>query len=412
MFEYAPTLPVKTEHSRTSASLDQAPARETLNNGPDLDPKQLKKFERKMRRRERAVAWLSGLAIVSSSISFGYNSDVLANQERASISQPTIETINDANNDSSIFYLAGFDTRDGTVYGDRLSIALHQFIEGSDESINYGDAPLEPEEIAKKIIEHAENQNLSKVSLSGNSLGGIVAMKAAEYIIANSTIEVESIVLNATPDGSAGLLSETKGDLAMMMEALEKIPNSKYSSFARYVMTLAQEKDRFIHEDTLWDAITSFSETSDTVLEQIKERRRPGMWLIVDQALAIINANMKDSLMNIGKLRDEKRMPVIVIMRTQNPMDDSVVDVETSSKNICEYAKDANLDCTIILIPHASHTSYDFDSEQYSLAIAPHTEEITRAIDREKSAFAISRFGGYLNADRIERELATTSSND
>lgn len=362
----------------------------------EFDSKFQKKNEKKSKRRGRIPIAMGAITLVLSSATVAYQLDVQENKEKSLVSQPQIETIGQPVDpdlfNSSIFYLAGFDTKDGSVYGNKVGTAIHQFVPGRDESINYGDAPLEPVEIAKKIIEHTEAEDLSSISLSGNSLGGIVATKVAEYIVVNSDIEVDAVILNATPDGSSGLLPGTKGDMATMMEVLQNIPDSKYSSFARYAMTMAQESDRFLNEDSLLDGINAFQETSETVIEQVKQQRRPGMWLVVDQALAITNADMEDSLTNIGALRGEKRMPVIVSMRTENPAHDTVVDVEKSSRNICRYARAALLACTIVRVEDATHTSYLFDTDKYSAAIAPRVNYLKQAIEDENRRYELDKY--------------------
>jgi len=405
MSEIVRQIPVETLHSRVTVFEEQATPSESTSGEEKISQKlerQIKKIERKaerkVRRRAALPAALGIAALAWSSVSFALQSDIEANRQKAAESQPEIETIGNSAEldlgDSSIFYLAGFDTKDGSVFGDRLSIAIHQIVPGENESINYGDAPLEPEEIAKKIIEYAQEKGLGSISLAGNSLGGIVSMKVAEYIILNSYLEIDAVILNATPDGSAGLRPETQSDLATMMDVLEKIKDSKYSSYARYAMTMVQESGNYIDQKAGFN-LGDFINTSNNVIEQVQEHRRPGMWLVVDQALAVTNADMKEMITNIGKQRGEKRMPVIVSMRTQNPADDTVVNVEKSSNNICEYAEKADIDCTIIEVPGAIHTSYQFDTDAFKAAVAPEAEHIKDSIASEAASYAITLYNNW-----------------
>lgn len=359
--------------------------------------KLVKQFERKQKRRTRAIATLSGAAIAFSTLSHAYWSDIETNRELSQLSQPEIRPIGEIDPllDSSIFYLAGFDTSNGDVFGDRVRVAIHQRVPGNDMSIDYNDAPLDPKEIAEQIISEATEQKLDSISLAGNSLGGIVSMEVARYIILNSSIQIDAIFLNATPDGSKGLRPETQSDLAAMIDVLQ-FPGAKYSKFARYAITMLQESGRYTQGDSAFENISDFLTTSNTVMGWVEESRRPGAWLLVDQASAVTNANLKDIFEDIGEQRDTRRMPVIVTMRTTNPADDTVVDVEKSSQNICDYADAAGLNCEIVLVDGATHTSYQFDTEAYTAALSANTDEFKDALEDERTQYAYTQYGSYL----------------
>lgn len=361
-----------------------------------LDEKFTKTIERRHKRRLRGIATLSGAAIALSSLSFAYWQDVHANQELSLQSQPDIYTLDTENQDAvgeSIFYFAGFDTRNGDVFGKKVGAgALHEIVAGSDMSIDYGDAPLEPTEIAKKIIAVADEKGLHTISLAGNSMGGDIAAEVAEYIITHSSLDVAAIILNSTPDGIKTLRHETQKDLSSMLSVLQAIPGSKYSTPVRWGITMAQENGRYTQGADFTENIQSFFSTGSEVWDWVSERRRPGAWLLVDQASAIMDSNLEDTLQKIGEKRGEKRMPVIITMRATNPNDDTVVDVEQASENICEYSEAALLDCFEVNVEGAIHTSYLYDSDAYRAALANHSEEITAAIEREATFSMLGRY--------------------
>lgn len=296
---------------------------------------------------------------------------------------------------SAIFYLAGFDTADGSIYGKKLSAAIHQISPGDDESINYGEAPLDSTEIGKKIIEHAERQGITRITLSGNSLGGYVALETALYIMEHSDIEVEAIINNSTPAGSEGLLPNTKRDLATMMNLL-KFPESKYSDAARAAATIAQESPRF-NDGNLVENFVDFWKVFFETQEAVQEKRRPGMWLLVDQALAINNVDLKDIIKRIGALRGEKHIPILIYMRAENPKDDTVVDVEKSGNALREYAEEADIQFEIAYVEGQRHTSYDFNSDAFAEALAVNglAQRAREGIASERTYYAVARLGLY-----------------
>lgn len=363
--------------------------------------------ERLQTRRSRLSLKFGAAALAISAINLTYWSDVDANRALSSQSQPEINTLGEPSPEllegTPTFYLAGFDTMNGDVFGERVGMSIQEIMPGISESINYGDAPLDPTEIAKKIIGYAEAKDHASIALAGNSLGGIIAAEVGQYIVLNSDIQVEAIMLNATPDGREGLHPETQGDLSTMMQWLELIPGSEHSTYAKYAATLLQEKDSYMQSDTLIDGVNNFTDTSSRVWEQVQERRRPGMWLLVDQALAITNADLENIIQTIGEQRGEKRMPVIVSMRSQNPEDDTVVDVEKSSRAICGYAEAAKLACKIVYVKDARHTSYQFDSDAFTTGISAKAAGIKADLRDEAIEYARAKYAHHIaDSDGLE----------
>ncbi len=368
--------------------------------GDEYDPAIAKIIEKKYKRHSRLNRLLAGTAIATTLLApvDVFYADVRANKAQAALSTPELDQIIGADteaqpDDSALFYLAGFDTTNGSVFGERVGIAYHQITPGKDISVDYGDAPLDPEEIGKKIITYSDENNVDEISLAGNSLGGIVTFSVVEYIIENSDIQVKAVYPNATPDGTKGLKPQTKEDLSSMLSWVNAIDGAKYSNYVRYAATMGQGVDRFTHGDSIFENVEDFINVSNETIDLIQEKRRPGMWLLVDQALALSNADLKNIITKIGSMREDKYMPVIAVSRTANPDDDTVVDVEMSSENICMYATEAGLECTISYVEGASHTSWDYDTDAYTKALAVNAEEIKDSIEREELRYNLAQYG-------------------
>lgn len=386
MLMYAPSSTEKTPvpYQTTRVFDDEA-----------LLQKEVERLGKRHTRLNRFMAGFALTAVLTSPVNV-YMNDVRANQHTAALSTPEIDPIQNSVeheptfSDVPIFYLAGFDTPNGGVFGEKLSIALHQIRPGEDFSIDYGNAPLSFEEIATQIVDEATETGIDTISLAGNSQGGIAATEVAKIIVRDSDIQVEALYLNATPTGLETLRPETRENYDKLMLLLQ-LPDSEYSSFARYAATMAQGIERFTNGDSLFENIDDFVKVSNETIELIQEKQRPGMWLIADQAHAIINADIEGSLSSIGEVRGEKRMPYIVTMRPKNPLDDTVVDVEKASDAICNYADNADLQCKIVLVENSPHTSWDFNTDAFTEAIASNREEIVEGINYEDIAFSMSR---------------------
>ena len=346
-----------------------------------------KRIEKRSKKRSRVMLKIGATGLALNGILAAYQLDVAHNMEQSRLSHPTISTIEDAQDsvdaDSAIYFAAGFDTNDGEVFGKRVGGAYQQITPGSTESINYEEAPLEPSEIAEQIILDAEQKHLTHISIAGNSMGGIIAVKTAEYIIEHSELVIDALYLNSTPDGTDGLRPSTESSMATMTRVMEFIPNAKYSKLARYVLTMGQSSGTYLGADNPLDFVGKFQAASHRAVTAISEKRQPGAWLAVDQAAAITHADLQDAINHIGELRGEKHMPVIIYTGAEDPSDDKVVDIPKSSTSICSYATEAGLSCLFVPVPGAIHTSYLFDSEQYKKALATASDRARSAIGSE-----------------------------
>lgn len=180
------------------------------------------------------------------------------------------------------------------------------------------------------------------------------------------------------------------------MDILGNIPDSKYSKAARTAATMAQESERFTDGD-MWENISDFWTVYNETQEQIQENRRPGMWLLVDQALAVTNADLEDIIKRIGALRGKKQIPILINMRSAHASDDTVVDVQKSTTNTCDYAQEAGMQCEIAFVEGQRHTSYDFNTDAFAEALAVNglAERARDGIARERTYFSVMRLSEY-----------------
>ncbi len=372
-----------------------------------LDKKTQKQLIRRSRRFGKTTIALTASAFTVTTPVHLYWTDVHANEELAATSLPQIkEILPEAEGiytipDSATYTFAGFDTRNGDVPASKLGSAVQSVFGGSVQSMDYGNAPLDAKELARQIIDHASGNGIRSINLLGNSVGGIIETETADEITAHSDLGINIIVKNQTPDGTEGLKPTTKNDLYTMLDFL-KIEGAKYSTGARFVGTMTIESDRFLPDGDF--NLEKFIETSFDTLEQVQEKRRPGMWLLVDQALAITDANIEEALRNIGSHRGDKLMPTIIYLRPADPDDDTVVKVVESSENICAYAKTADLNCSILHVENSPHTSYQFNTEGVRESLITAAPELIEMVSAERTEHAVNTYAEYMG------EEMTTSS--
>lgn len=318
--------------------------------------------------------------------------DVAHNKAIAASASPDIDPIHSnapeflTDAKDSTFYLAGFDTENGDIYGKYTHVGLSQFIPGNAESIDYGKAPLNFNQLAETIISHAREQRLDHVSLAGNSAGGIVALEVALRIIETSDLEVRHVHMNSTPSGDEGLRPESRQQMTTLLDFLYMVNDSEYSTAARVALSTLMENERWADGD-----IAALIQTIEEAWHLAKDGKRPPMWTVADQAWVIMQAHLSDTIAKIASHAPDKRMPTLGYAHPTDPKADVVVDVETSANAICRTAHEHGLSCFVATVDDAVHTSYLFDSQNIAEGLARITPDLRAAIAAEDTRYALIR---------------------
>jgi len=347
-----------------------------------LERKSQKKIERRGRRNLGALALLTTTALGLSL----YWADVHENQQIEETASTDVdflyEPLDEANSDSAVVFMDGFGTYDADILTKYLGPVVQQAVDGELWSVSYGNAPLNAENITRDIIELAEERDIDRVSLVGYSAGGIISMQVAEDLLEQTDLKVEAIIPISTPDGTNGLRPARQEEMKAI-DWLGYIPGSAYSTGVRQVGEMYFRRDQFTEGDPVqnWN---NFWKVWNIVGDAIEDERIPGTWLLVDQVLAISNANLEARLDAIGDVESTQQKPVIMYLGTAKPGYDYMVDDNTSSENICSYADKAGLQCYIYDVPGAIHTRPDLKNEEYMQTVADATDEIQDAIDIEE----------------------------
>jgi hypothetical protein len=351
-----------------------------------------RKYERAAKSWERLPLRLAALALSVSTLSFGYTSDVEANKQRAAESLPEIVTLIEADDPSistGVVYLGGFDTVSGDRMAEEIGPALSQILPGDIVSIRKGGSIRDPELLGQQIIAYADEKDFTSISLAGNSMDGITMAEIGDYITHNSNLPVDAIVTNESPSGYDGLKPQSQSDLEMLLSAVTMLKDSEYSTYAKYIVTMIQGIPRFTQSNSFWENANNFAAVSDETWQDIVTGRRSPMWQVTRQAWALKDSDLEATIHHIGELDINTKRPAFIVMRTTNKDDDLVVDVEKSANDICTYAYNAELNCTIVMIDGVHHTSFNFDTEAYTNALA-NQDDIAHQLSLEDGRYAMA----------------------
>jgi len=362
---------------------------------PEIPVSSLPIVEKLARTRRADLVGAYALA-TTLALLFPYSYDVAVNRLEDTDATPTIRTIVDAPKNAQqtsgiTYYLNGFDTSNADTATKTLTPAFAQISADTTKSFDYGNASIDSNKLADLVVADLKNEGKNEASFVLNSASGITGAEMVLKIIKTTSIKVEVVYDYETPDGIDGLLPGTKKDLTLMQDAITALPGAEDSSYVRDALTLIVDGDggsRWTNPNkTMYDNVLSFFETAESAIKQTREKKRPRVELMNNYGWIIANADLAKTFQDIGELQDEKYMPSFVYMRSTNPP--NVVDTERSSKNICEYARKALLNCFIFDVDSEfqRHTSFHFDTEANVTAVALGKEALLASIKQNRETY-------------------------
>lgn len=344
-------------------------------------------------RRVNIIKGLTKVALIGLFVGAhvsAYATDVRNNQELQATSIISIEDygtpLDKASNNNALVFLDGFGSVDANVLTKYLSPAIQPIQDGRLWSVGYNDAPLRYEEIADQAIMKANTEEVTSISLVGESGGGSIAVEVADRIQQTSNISVNSIYLMFAPNGVEGLQPDHQ-DQMNMVGWVKHIPGVVYSTPARFVLEMGFRSDDYSH-GTLIENFGNFWDTAYHVSDSIAEKKLPGTWLMADQALQIGTADMETHIKNMGKAPSNEVRPTIIYVKTKY---DPVVDDKRSSREIGDYAHAAGVPYFQYTVPGAVHGQPAINSEAYVKTFEAAKVLIKASIDAQLARASLHR---------------------
>jgi len=376
-----------------------------------LDPIETKASFLEFRRADairRTMATVAGVAFIGANVGL-YAADVHANQEIQASARVEVNILSQAldpiNDDNALVSIDGFGMRDGEMLASSLGIGVRSILDGQIWQVNYNDASLEPLAIAEEIVETATEEGVDTISLVANSAGGGIAMQTQERIHEISDLTVEAVFLNASPDGVKTLRPARREEVALV-EQYAWIPGVTYSTPLRAIGEIAFQADRYSSGDPA-TRFNNFVRTAEQVSDALHNNKLPGTWLMIDQMLAIENANIKTRVQNLNELPEETMRPTIIYLSAKK---DYMVNNELAVKNIESYTNKYGVPFLTYDIPGAIHSRPDLSKDEYVAVLASAKEDILESIDAQR---ALAKYNQTLKLELLAEELAEhTDPND
>ena len=339
-------------------------------------------------RRLRVASGVAGAALALTSVGGYYGIDVASNRDREQSATITLDNRAEPsllvpNPSAFTVYVDGYGSMNANLFADKLGPITSAITNGPYYSANFGDAPIDTSLLANEVLSTAQDTRYEFVSFNGFSAGGLLTIETAEKTIQNTNLRVDALFLTSSPSSVESLRPDRIEQLWWLNTAA-KLPGAKYSSAMRWLISMASDVDQYNTGDPM-DFFRVWGENSS----EIQRRAEPGVAQLDDQALAIINADVPESLRTIGNLRGEKQMPVIVYLAAEDPSADTSVNTDKAADDTCSAAAEAGLTCLAYKVPNVVHSVYQLDATSYAAILEGAQEEIQAAIAEERTYYEL-----------------------
>lgn len=350
-----------SEHSKLPSSCDTPP--QSSSDESDEEARVIKKIMRREERREKFLRRLpikiGAFTLALSSISTAYWSDVAANEQiesNAAISvTTTTETQEAVDADSAVLFIDGFNAYDATYLSGTLGPFAQSIQSGSVLSLNYNNGVLNRDEILEKVKSYAAEHGITKLSVIGYSMGGIIATELAADLNSKSDIEVPYLAAIETPYGNEGLRPYQQNELAFGQWVTNHVAGSEYSSWARNLGEIYFRRGQYTTGNIPTD-IGQFIGATNDVLTRPRPHNLTTTRLLMQQIYKIAHVDFKKEFETIYDNHAGKIGTTAAYFRTTGY--DDVVNDEFSGYRWCADAASTNISCDIFTVEGAQHSLY------------------------------------------------------
>jgi pimeloyl-ACP methyl ester carboxylesterase len=291
------------------------------------------------------------------------------------------------NSDNAIIFLDGFGTYNADSLIRYVGPAIQPVTDGEEWSVSYGNAPLSIDAMTNEVEALTEKRGIKNVVMVGYSTGGILAIEEADKLVNDTNLNVKAVIAISTPNGYDGLRPARQAELEAV-KTVASIPYAEYSTPLRFGGEMYFRRSLYT-TGNIYENISNFFITANNVESDLGNKNVPGTWLLVDQGFAIINADLKKNIADIGNAPSTKLLPDIEYLGTAEPGYDYMVNNWISSKNICNYAKKVRLSCQVDNVPDAIHTRPDLSKDEYKKTIQQASAKIQSALADNKALYSL-----------------------
>lgn len=353
------------------------------------EEKELKKIENLPRRRQRQTLGAISTMLCFTAALGAYNFDAKENEQLANKSEISLKTIQDNQSDTSIIFTDGFNTNNANYLARKLGPAVQLINHGGNiESVATGNSSPNPKRTAELIIDYAEKNDITHVSLFGYSIGGISTIKTALEIIRQSKdVTIDVIYLASTPYSIDSLRPDKKELLEGLTSFLANVPRSEYSSYIKFLVTLGFHKEGFMPGSDAWESIQNFdteefSRQWDDAYKVVTNHERPNLSTL-EQQINLARTDVGKDIKAIGDETTAANVPTVVYLLIAEPGSDNTVDNAAAATSYNTALLEAGVPGITVRVEGSQHAEYYTEDSitAYTNGLAENQSRILASID-------------------------------
>lgn len=359
-----------------------------------------KKLEKQLKRRNRMPQKIGAISLIIAAIGTPYWMDIEANRAERAEAKVSINIISELPDETDAIPVNEQTPRTATVWiggynmydGDDLAKKMGKADSGEVWALGNNNAVLNRDIIANIIVEKADERNIGSVSISGYSMGGIMAIEAGSDITVDSTLEVDQFTAIQTPNGTEGLQESTKKELGFFLGFINWFPGAIDSTYVRYlgelisfnnIYTRGEFKDWDIAHNikVVTDNIGRFFRTANSLWGKVNSPKGTSLQLMLDQERKMDEFDGKKELERMIAVADTKQMPTGLYIGSDT---DKVVNSTNSSEDFMEYSRETGIKIHVYEVPNAIHSQYNKTIDEYLQAFDRASDVMARDIQIQK----------------------------
>ncbi|GEM_PF-4758062 len=331
-----------TEHKPKTTSADSEA----------LSERELQKLRRQIERPRRTASIATKLAAVALTGVAILHTDIAYNKLRLQHTEPVIHTIADALDESyadqTTVYIDGFAGHDGSWITTKMTPAIQAAHDTNTAALEYDRAGISVPEIAQRIADLAERDDLSSVSLHGYSIGGMLTLETAAILQEKYNIPVDRIFLDQSPSSAATIKTSVRNPATTVFVDIMGTANTfglelEYSGIIRGIFDMVSA-DKAAH------------------LKQSTTK------LMRDQFIYGVNTDVRQSFDRLSQSSPHR--PMIIYLSSTSPHRDYMVDLVASETDYHNLAKKYGFDFVPIYVDDAIHSRPDLTIDAYEAAMS------------------------------------------
>lgn len=325
----------------------------------------LSKREQRQRRRESSDthpfrSFSKTIGAVALTLASLYSLDVAQGKEALNGSKSAIIPVSidqsPSTKSSAIVVSAGL----GNLNSYYTAAALPVYAEsGNVWAMRYNNNGINVDTVAEKLIEEANANQITELSFSGHSMGGLIDLEVARRVYeSQSPIIVPYIILDSTPASIEAVRPDVRSDGYTMARALSYIPGARYSSAVRFIAEEAARFDQFkdFGEPFFIDPAKFVNITERVIKDKFLRNDVASISLLESQFKFILASGAENDIRALGK-DNGKPKPILVYMRPEDSSADQTVDNDFSQRQVGEYAQAAGLTLIVVKVAGIGHAN-------------------------------------------------------